>query len=336
MKKTLLGLSLVAPIMATAADFYVPDTISKEGQAFLSTQFTAQLRQESAIPDAMTKEDWLAMQAKANEDIIPLNTAVVEKYKPTLKEMTLGGVGTLEIKPYGWKDNGKLLVYVHGGAYISYNSRATLASSVPVAHDTGLRVVSIDYTLAPMGNYKQATDDVIAVIDALRQQGYNMNDIAIYGDSAGGGLVAGSVLKMRDQNKPLPAAVVLWSPWADITETGDTYYTLKDAEPLYRYDLLLKPSADAYANTEDQKHPYVSPVYGDYSKPFPPTLIQAGTKEIFLSNAVRLYQAIDSHGGEAKLDIYEGMWHVFQAFSFDIPEAHLARRKMSQFLDSHL
>jgi acetyl esterase/lipase len=149
-------------------------------------------------------------------------------------------------------------------------------------------------------------------------------------------MAPGVVLKMRDRNLGMPAAVVLWSPWSDITETGDTYVTLKHAEPTYLYDTILKPSADAYADPKDQKHPYVSPVYGDYSKGFPPTLIQGGTKEIFLSNFVRQYQALDAAGQTVKLDLYEGMPHVFQGQLPDAPESKLALRKMREFLRLHL
>ena len=90
------------------------------------------------------------------------------------------------------------------------------------------------------------------------------------------------------------------------------------------------------ADPEDQKNPYVSPVYADYSKGFPPTLIQVGTKEIFLSNAVRHYQALDDAGITVKLDLHEGMWHVFQAFAWDLPESWRARKKMRAFLEEHL
>ena len=110
----------------------------------------------------------------------------------------------------------------------------------------------------------------------------------------------------------MPAAVVLWSPWSDITETGDAYITLKDTDPTLFYPDSLSNAAAAYAAPADQTHPYVSPVYADYSLGFPPTLIQVGTKEIFLSNAVRHYQALDQAEQEVKLDLYEGMWHVFQ------------------------
>jgi acetyl esterase/lipase len=102
------------------------------------------------------------------------------------------------------------------------------------------------------------------------------------------------------------------------------------------YPGSLKNCADAYAAPSDQKHPYVSPVYGDYSQGFPPTLIQAGTKEIFLSNAVRHYQALDNAGIPVKLDLYEGMWHIFQVFNYDLPESKTARKKVRAFLSQHM
>ena len=135
----------------------------------------------------------------------------------------------------------------------------------------------------------------------------------MFGDSAGGGLVAGSVLKMRDEGVGIPAAIVLWSPWTDVTGEGDTYVTLKDDDLFISEDLMLENMAGAYANIADQKSPYVSPIYGNFSNGFSPALIQVGTKEILLSDSVRLYQALDQADIPVKLDVYEGMPHVFQS-----------------------
>jgi epsilon-lactone hydrolase len=229
-----------------------------------------------------------------------------------------------------------VLVYTHGGAYTLLSAYSTLGCSLLVAHETGLRVISVDYTVAPFAKYDQITDEIMAVFKALSEERYRPQDIAIYGDSAGGSLAAGVVLKMRDKGFAMPAAVVLFSPWADITKTGDTYVTLSHAETNFIYEKHLKPCADAYANPEDQKNPYVSPVYGDYTKGFPPTLIQGGTKEIFLSNFIRLYQALDTAGQTVKLDLYEGMPHIFQWGLPGSRESKLALKKMKQFLYKHL
>ena len=261
---------------------------------------------------------------------------IIQRYALKVEPRDFGGVPVLEVTSKGWKDNGKVLVYVHGGAYTMFTARSTLSSSGLVAVHTGLRVIAVDYTNPPRAKWQEVTGQVVTVFQELMKQGFKMKDLAVYGDSAGGGLAAGSVLKLRDTGLGMPAAVVLWSPWADITETGDTYQTLKDAEPNYLYEKVLGPSADAYADRKDQKHPYVSPVYGDFGKGFPPTLIQGGTREILLSNFVRLYRALDTAEQTVTLDIYEGMLHVFQVKLPASPESVTALNKMDAFLVKHL
>jgi acetyl esterase/lipase len=156
----------------------------------------------------------------------------------------------------------------------------------------------------------------------------------MYGDSAGGGLAAAATLKLRDAGGVMPGALVLWAPWSDVTETGDTYHTLRGDDPKLVYEGNLEHCANAYANPSDHKHAHVSPVYGDYSKGFPPTLIQVGTKDILLSCAVRQYQAIQTAGGDATLDVYEGMPHVFQPALPESPESKQAMKRVQAFLEA--
>jgi acetyl esterase/lipase len=314
----------------------VPDTVSPEVRKYLeSLPNPAGLPANPAAGDIVGwKRAWEAGEA-ANE---PRVQATLKRYGPAVKKRKLGGVWVLDIKPKGWKDNGKVLVHAHGGAYAMNSARSRLQSSVPAAHVTGLRVISVDYTVAPVGKWQKVTDEMLAAFEGLQKEGYKLKDIAVFGESAGGGLVAGSVLKMRDRGLGMPAAVVLWSPWSDITNRGDSAITMKSFDPNHLYDKHLKSAADAYADSKDQKHPYVSPVYGDYSKGFPPTLIQGGTREIFLSHCVRHYRAIDAAGGIAILDLYEGMPHIFQVRPemADAPETKAALGKMKSFLKQHL
>lgn len=313
---------------------YVPETVSKGWRAVIEAYPDPTQAPPLPAPDVL--EGWKKVQDALHGERSEASEQAAEAFEVTIEPGTLGRVPVLDIKPKGWTDNGKILVYTHGGAYVALTARTTLGSSALAAARTGLRVISVDYTLAPHSKWQQTTDEVVAVFKALMDQGFAMKDIAIYGDSAGGGLAAGSVLKIRDLGMGMPAAVVLWSPWADITETGDSYVTLRDAEPAYTYKNTLGPSAAAYADPADQKHPYVSPVYGDFTKGFPPSLIQGGTKEIFLSNFVRLYQALDTAGQTVTLDLYEGMPHVFQPRLPDSPEARIALAKMDAFLKQYL
>ena len=211
-----------------------------------------------------------------------------------------------------------------------------MGRAVIAAHETGLRVISIDYTVAPHAKYNQMSDEVVAAIQALLAQGQRLEDMAIYGDSSGGGLAAAVILKMRDRGLGMPAAAVLVSAWLDVTPSGDTETTLHDADPNQLYEKHGKFAAAAFADPQDQKNPYASPVYGDFSKGFPPTLIQGGLKETLLSGFVRLYQALDVAGVPVKLDLYEGMIHNFQDRIPDAPESILARKKMRDFLYQYL
>ncbi len=311
----------------------VPTTISPEWQAALRT-WTGPTTE--TFPASDDVEGWQALQREDARAVGRAAEATLARYRATATPRELGGVPVLEVTPDGWQENGRVLVYTHGGAYTFNSARSTLSSSVPVANATGLRVIAIDYTLAPLSRWDQTTDQVVAVFQALRSEGYAWHDIALYGDSAGGSLAAGSVLKLRDRGLGMPAAIFLWSPWSDVTDAGDTYATLAHADPLLVYRGQLERSAAAYADPADQQHPYVSPVNADFNQGFPPTLIQAGTKEIFLSNAVRLYRALDLAGVPVTLDLYEGMPHVFQGILPDSTESRTAFAKAKRFLDQHL
>jgi acetyl esterase/lipase len=155
------------------------------------------------------------------------------------------------------------------------------------------------------------------------------------GGSAGGNIVAASVLKIRDRGLPMPAALLLVSPMTDFTEGGDTRKTLAEADPALHED-QVRPGLDAYADPADQKNPYVSPVYGDFTKGYPPVLIQGGTKEFLLSDMVRLNRAIKAAGGNCDLEIYEGMPHGFPGLMQNAPEGKQAKAEELAFWRRYL
>jgi acetyl esterase/lipase len=263
------------------------------------------------VPDPDDLNGWKKQYLDSEFMFMALSQPIIDLYQPNILEIMLDGVQVLDIKPQNWMDNGKVLVYTHGGGYTFGSAISTLGSPVLTSNVTGLRVMSINYTVAPFSKWNQTTDQIVSVIQMLKEQlGYSLDDIAVYGDSAGGGLITGSILKMRDRGLGLPAALVLWSPWLDLTGNGDTYFTLKQADPYLSYDSYLRNAAGAYADHADQNNPYVSPVYGNFTRGYSPTLIQGGTREIFLSDFIRLYQALDQTDIPVMLDIYEGMSHV--------------------------
>jgi acetyl esterase/lipase len=317
------------------AKVHIPSTVSKQAAAFLAELPGA----DEAFPPTPEPDDlegWRAMYQAIEDALGPYNDESIDHYGAEVDEVSFGGVPALDIRPANWNDDGRLIVFMHGGAYTLFSPRTTLNLTVPIAADTGLRVVSIDYTLAPVARFEQIIDEVLTVIGELIGQGHKAGDMVFMGDSAGGGLAAGAILAMRDRGMALPACLVLQSPWSDITETGDTYVTLREHEPMYYYDIHLANCAEANAGPDDLKHPYVSPVYGDYSQGYVPTLIQGGTKEIFLSNFVRHYQALDQAGVQVKLDLYEGMPHDFMLDAPHLPESIMSRQKARAFIETHL
>jgi monoterpene epsilon-lactone hydrolase len=320
---------------ATAADrFSVPSTVSPEAAAGLSKLYAMRAHAPKR-ERPKTQEDWDLANAQLGKIAGPMSTAAADALHVTRTEDRLGGVPVLRVRPANYKPDGIIILYMHGGAY-TFNSAAN-SLTIPALMSTasGHEVISIDYALAPRADWHIVTDQVVAVWKAVLSSGVKPESVGMMGDSAGGGLAAGSVLKMRDEHLPLPGALYLISPSADISGAGDTSTTLGPVDPVLSPD-TSSWSREAYAALADQKNPYVSPVYGDYTQAFPPTLIQSGTREMLLSASVREYQAIRSGGHEAVLDVYEGMPHVWLALIPQAPETKTAIKRATDFFAQHL
>tara|TARA_R110002051_G_scaffold312779_1_gene388219 strand:- start:967 stop:1938 length:972 start_codon:yes stop_codon:yes gene_type:complete len=313
----------------------IPSTISKEAQKML-LNFTIESRNAGAnLPkhNAPIKV-WEKKQKEFETEASKPLAKILEIYQPTIKTIFLGDVRAIEISPKNYQQSEKVIIYIHGGGFVFYPADVTLLSSIPLADASGLKIITIDYTLAPQAKFDQILNQVIRGYQVLLKE-YKVENIAIYGDSAGGSIVAGAILKMRDLQIDLPCVVVLWSAWLDLDEIGDSYYTLKNTDPNLIYKGFLENCAEAYAPKSEWKNPYVSPIYGDYKKEFPPTLIQVGSKEIFLSNSIRMFRKLKENNKEVELDVYEGMWHVWQG-NYDIPESKMAVKNTSNFILKHL
>ncbi|MEM8935087.1 MAG: alpha/beta hydrolase [Pseudomonadota bacterium] len=309
-------------------DIIIPETISDAAKQALQELAAAQIY-KTVMPKLDDEDAWRAVSNLYDDSQKEAAQAALNNTGVGVTETTLADIPVLDIRPPGWTDNGRVLLYVHGGAYVVNSARSSLMLSAPMSVTSGLRTISVDYTLAPFANWRVMQDQVIAVFEGLLAQGIEARNIAMLGESAGGGLLTSSILTLRDRGVGVPACVALWSPWVDLSNTGDTYQTLAEADPMLSYT-TLGDAAVAYADGLELRDPRISPVYASFDKGFPPTLIQVGTKEIFLSEAVRLYQKLDAVGQTTKLDVFEGMWHVFQMQSS--PEADLAMAKSAKFI----
>jgi monoterpene epsilon-lactone hydrolase len=312
----------------------IPDTVSAAWR-----DFYAEAPDPAQIPGTPAPDDlesWLRVQQAVDARMLDATAEALASFRGQVVDRLIAAVPVIEVTPTSSSSSRGSIVYLHGGAYTLYSARARLTSALPIADRTGTSVVAVDYTLAPQARWPVALDQVISVIEELVAEG--RGPIALYGDSAGGSLAVAVSIRMRRLGFVPPKALVLWSPWSDIAAFGDSYATLGNADTSFLYDRHLANAARAYADPDMHRHPEVSPVYADFTLGFPPTLIQGGTREIFLSNCVRLYRALTDARQSAVLDLYEGMPHAFQAYpaQMDSPESRTALDITAKFLTKHL
>ena len=324
--------SALAADSCVSSPFSLPSTTSAGWTKIFSDMGNSP---KSDYPAADDLSGWDALRLRLNVMFTEMNRERVAHTGVRLHEDTLGGVPVLWVEPPKVRRKDCLIVYTHGGAYTLASAGSTALTPANVAVAAGCRAISIDYTLAPRARWDRTTEEVEKVFAAIYAKGYSPERVACFGESAGGGLTAGALLRMRDRHIPLPAAAVLWSPWTDLDFQGDSLHTLAAADLQISLKSLL-PCRDAYVAAADRRHPYASPVYGDFSKGFPPTLIQCGLREALLSDSVRLYQAMDTAGVDVRFDPYEAMPHIHQIQAPETPEAQLAIAKTVRFLIAHM
>ena len=306
---------------------HVPTTVSPMAQQLLKTVTPSSEKIESIA-------QWKKVRETFNNNKIKMNTLMQKKYIQNSEHIHIGGVPVLLSIPKSYTKSKNILIYIHGGAYTLGGIDSNYVGFAPLAYATGLKTYLIHYRLAPEHPFPAGLEDTFKVYKKLEKQ-YGAKHIVMLGDSAGGALCLATLLKARQAGIDLPAALVLYSPWSDIDKIGDSYYTLENIAPLLHYEKNLRDSAKVYAQNHDMKNPLISPVYADYNASFSPTLIQIGTRDLFLSNSARLYRKMKEGGSDVELSLWEGMWHVFQSIP-NLPEAEEAVKEASNFIKSKL
>jgi acetyl esterase/lipase len=229
---------------------------------------------------------------------------------------------------------GKVLLYLHGGAYIMGNFATHRQLVSYIARASGVKTLLPEYRLAPEHPFPAAVEDALSLYRALRDDGYAPGDIMFAGDSAGGGLTMALLLSLRDSGEPMPAGAVLFSPWLDLTGSGESMKTHAHRDPWFNPD-ELQTIASYYCKEVEFEHPLVSPVFADVTG-LPPIYIQVGEDEILLSDSTRIAEKIEAAGGDVTLEVWPGMWHVFQVFVHQMPESKEAIRKIAPFVRAKL
>jgi acetyl esterase/lipase len=250
----------------------------------------------------------------------------------TVTAGTLGSVPTAEITVDGIEPR-HVVLYFHGGVYVLGDAFQAAGLAAQVGRRTRSRVISVDYRLAPEYPYPAAVDDALAAYQALLQNGTAPSDIAFAGESAGGGLAIATLVNARDHGLPLPAAAFAMSPYADLTLAGATMDTKREVDPLMSRELLQSRIPD-YTSGQDPALGLISPIFADLSG-LPALIIQAGSHEVLLDDAVRLARQAATADVAVTLDITPGVPHVFQAFHPILDEATAALDRAGQLLSAH-
>jgi acetyl esterase/lipase len=286
-----------------------------------------------------TIEQWHEIVAKGEGVVTKsLMSAANKLFTVDVKPEVVEGVKTHIVSPktIPEKNKNRIIVYVHGGGYILNGGEGSVPEAMAMAHYAGTPVISIDYRMLPDYPFPAGLDDVITVYKEVLKK-YKPENIAMFGTSAGSGLTAAAMFKLQELNLPQPAVIGLGTPFMDITKTGDSYYTNQDLDNfLVTYDGLLRSIAKLYAGSHDMKNPLISPIYGDFSKGFPPTILTSGTRDLFLSNTVRTHEKLRAAGIDAYLQVFEGCSHAFYLQVLDSPESKQAYQEMVKFFEKYL
>lgn len=223
------------------------------------------------------------------------------------------------------------VLYLHGGGYIIGSAATHRGLTGHLAKASGCMVVTPDYRLAPEHPFPTALDDAEAAWFALIDEGFAPEQIAIAGDSAGGGLSIALAMRLRDRNQPLPSSVTVFSPWADLTQK-ELYSP--ECEPVLQARWTAK-AAKLYAAQEPLNHPLISPIFGNFEG-LPPLLVQVGSQEILLNDAERLANAARQAGVSTQLEVFNSLWHVFQVHSGQLDRATAAVQTAGKHIRAHL
>jgi epsilon-lactone hydrolase len=227
-------------------------------------------------------------------------------------------------------DPGRVVLFLHGGAYISGGIATHRHLVAEIGRVTRARTLALDYRLAPEHPFPAALEDALTAYGFLLSQGYMPGNIALAGESAGGGLALAILISLRQMGLPLPACAWLSSPWTDLDMTGDSMESKADVDPLIQKPYLLEAAA-SYLNGADARTPLASPLYGDLSG-LPPLLIHVGTAETLLDDSIRLARLAAQADVRVTLDIWPDMIHAWSLFYQQLDAGRQSLASMGEFV----
>ena len=283
------------------------------------------------LENPVIKPDATLEQMRAGMDAMGNATAPLAGVTTT--QVDADGVEAYWVSANG-QQNAPVVLYFHGGGYVMGSALSHRALVERLAVAIGGRVLAVNYRLAPEHPFPAATDDALTSYRWLLKQGIAANDIALAGDSAGGGLCIAALVAIRDAGIPSPACATSISPWVDMEGLGESMLTKAAEDPMVQ-KAALAMIAPLYLNGADPRTPLAAPLYADLSG-LPPVLIQVGSAETLLDDAKRLTAAIEQAGGQVKLEVWDEMIHVWHLFAPMLDKGQQAIDEMAKFMRSRL
>ena len=254
------------------------------------------------------KDRWRAYVGQVEAQLVQVGAMRAQAFPAVIAEHRLSEVTLYEVTPetLAAEHANKAILHIHGGAFIVGGGKTAAYTAQTIASTAGIRAFSPDYRMPPDHPFPAGLEDCVEAYRFLLER-YDPAKIALEGSSAGANLVAATILKVRDEGLPLPGACSLHTAGVDLTHAGDSFATNQVIDIVLR-----QPQPETmllYAGGHDMRDPYLSPLYADFSKGFPPTILLSGTRDMLLSPTVMMHRALLRAGIEAELHVFEAMPH---------------------------
>ena len=310
----------------------VPTDVSPQMQAFIARPLNPDWNDQW-----QTGEQARRYADKQAADVVKTIPAMLDRMHVKSEASEMDGVKVHVLTPDDMpaENRGRVLVHVHGGCYVLFPGESGITEAIMMAGFGHFKVIAVDYRMPPEAYFPAALDDAMTVYKAVIKN-TDPKNVGIFGTSAGGALTLEMVLKAKQDGLPMPGAISSGTPMSDVTKTGDSFYTNEKVD-----NVLVSPNGFChaatliYAHGHDLHDPLLSPVYGDM-RGFPPTILTTGTRDLLLSNTVRVHRKLRELGIEAALNVFEGESHAQYQFDDRVPEAKEAFTEIASFLDAHL
>jgi monoterpene epsilon-lactone hydrolase len=310
----------------------VPDTVSPQMQALIGRPLNPRY---NIAPE--TTAEWKARVDEAARAVVAGLPRLREALGVTVEPTSISGVKAFVVTPKVIADpnRDRVLLHLHGGVRVLNPGEAGTREAIMMAGFAGFKVISVDYRMPPDHPFPAALDDAVAVYRELLKANQPEN-IGVFGTSAGGSLTLTTLLRAKMEGLPMPGAIAPGTPTVDLTKTGDTLFTNAMVDNvLQTQDGFIRATAILYANGRDLKDPLISPIYGDVAG-FPPAILTSGTRDLYLSNTVRMHRKLRAAGVEAVLQVWEGQSHTQYNADPSAPETKEYHDEVARFFELHL